>query len=73
MLIFGGFRRVELLGLHWDDIDFMKKRVKAKLAGKAATEIVFNKCDTGANSDLHGVYNIVERFIDNDCMSSFNS
>ena len=58
---------------YWDDIDFMKKRVKAKLAGKAATEIVFNKCDTGANSDLHGVYNIVERFIDNYCMNSFNS
>lgn len=30
MLIFGGFRRGELLGLHWEDIDFEAKTVSVK-------------------------------------------
>ena len=56
-----------------NDIDFMKNRVKCALAGKAATEIVFNKCDPGTNSDLHDVYHLVGKFIDNYCMNDFNS
>ena len=49
----------------------MENRVKALLAGKAATEIVYNKCDIGSNTDLRRAYNIVERFIDDYCMFGF--
>lgn len=43
MLIFGGFRRGELLGLHWEDIDFDGKNVSVKrnllnLRNKGVTE-----------------------------------
>ena len=44
---------------YFSDIEFMKNRVKSLLAGKASTEVVFNKCDVGANSDLHRAYGIV--------------
>lgn len=58
---------------YFSDIEFMKNRVKSLLAGKAATEVVFNKCDVGANSDLHRAYDIVRMFVDNYCMYGFNS
>ena len=58
---------------YFDDIKFMENRVITLLAGKAATEIIYNKCDVGANSDLHRAYDIVERFVDNYCMLDFNS
>ena len=58
---------------YFSDIKFMENRVKSLLAGKAATEIVFNTCDVGTNSDLKRAYNIVRRFIDNYCMLDFNS
>ena len=58
---------------YFSDIKFMKNRVKALLSGKAATEIIFNTCDVGANSDLHRAYDIVTRFVDNYCMLDFNS
>ena len=55
------------------DIKFMKNRVKSLLAGKAATEIVYNTCDVGSNSDLHRAYDIVCRFVDDYCMLDFDS
>ena len=55
------------------DIGFMENRVKTILAGKAATEIVYGTCDTGSKSDIHRVYDIVERFVDDYCMIDFNS
>lgn len=58
---------------YFDDINFMINRVKSLLAGKAAIEVVYNKCDVGCNSDLHRVYDITRRFIDNYCMEDFNS
>ncbi len=58
---------------YWDDITFMINRAKTLLAGKAATEIIFNTCDTGAGSDLRRAYYIAERLIDNYCMVGFNS
>lgn len=58
---------------YWDDVDYMKNRMITLLAGKAATEIVFNKCDAGSNSDLHRAYDLAERFVDNYCMFSFDS
>lgn len=58
---------------YFSDVKFMKNRVKSLLAGKAASEIVFNTCDVGTNSDLRRAYEIVERFVDNYCMLDFNS
>lgn len=58
---------------YFSDIKFMENRVKSLLAGKAATEIVFNSCDVGANSDIRRAVNIVRRFVDNYCMYDFNS
>ena len=58
---------------YFSDIDFMKNRVKTLLAGKAATEIVYNKCDVGTNSDLKRAYSIARRFVDDYCINDFNS
>ena len=58
---------------YFDDITFMENRLISLLAGKAATDIIYNKCDTGANSDLHRAYDLASRFIDNFCMLGFNS
>ena len=58
---------------YFQDIIFMQIRIKSLLAGKAATEIVFNTCDVGANSDIRRAYDIAKRFIDNYCMYDFNS
>ena len=58
---------------YYSDIKFMENRVMSLLAGKAATEIVFNTCDVGSNLDLKRAYNIVSRFVDNYCMLDFNS
>ena len=56
---------------YFSDIKFMINRVKTLLAGKAATEIVYNTCDVGSNSDLHRAFDIVERFADNYCQYGF--
>ena len=58
---------------YWDDISFMINRIKTLLAGKAATEVVFNTCDTGVGSDLRRAYYIAERVIDDYCMIGFDS
>lgn len=58
---------------YFSDINFMINRVKTLLAGKAATEIVYNTCDVGSNSDLHRAFDIVERFADNYCQYGFDA
>ena len=58
---------------YFSDIKFMKNRVKSLLAGKAATEIVFNVCDVGTNSDLERAHDIIGRFVDDYCMLGFSS
>ena len=58
---------------YFQDIKYMENRVKSLLAGKAATEIVYKTCDTGANSDIRRAYDITKRFVDNYCMNDFNS
>lgn len=58
---------------YFDDIKFMKNRLKSLLAGKACIEVVYQRCDVGCNSDLHRVYNIARRFVDNYCMFGFDS
>lgn len=56
-----------------DDINFMKNKIKRLLAGKATTELVFNTCDTGCNSDLSSAFMIARRFVDSYCMFGFDS
>ena len=58
---------------YFDDFKYMENRVITLLAGKASIDIVYNKCDVGANSDLRRAYDIVSRFVDNYCMFDFNS
>ena len=58
---------------YFQDIKYMENRVKSLLAGKAATDIVFNICDVGANSDIRRAYDIAKRFFDNYCINDFNS
>ena len=58
---------------YWLDIKFMQNRIKTLLAGKAATEIVFNTCDTGVESDMRRSYEIARRFVDDFCMLDFDS
>ena len=58
---------------YFNDIKFMENRITTLLAGKAATEIIYNNCDTGADSDLHRAYGVANRLINDYCMLDFNS
>lgn len=58
---------------YFEDIDFMKNRLISLLAGRAATEIIYNKCDVGTNSDLDRAYTLAAKLVDNYCMLDFNS
>lgn len=58
---------------YWYDIDFLKKRLITLLAGKAATEIIYNKCDIGTYSDLRRAYSIADKLVDAYCLFDFNS
>ena len=58
---------------YWDDKANMEYRVIALLGGKAATELVYGKTDVGANSDIHRAFDIIERFVDDYCSTSFDS
>ena len=68
-----GFTKFHNNDYYWEDIDFMKNRLISLLAGKAATEIIYNKCDVGCCSDLDRAYSLADRFVDNYCMLDFNS
>lgn len=68
-----GFTKFHNNDNYFDDIQFMENRILTLLAGKAATEIVFHKCDVGAKSDLERAYSIAERFVDYYCMFGFDS
>ena len=67
---FAGFNNNED---YFSDKDFMENRIMSLLAGKAATEIVYGVTDTGANSDLHRAFDIVERFVDDYCTYGFHT
>ncbi len=58
---------------YFRDIVFMQNRVKMLLAGKASTEVVFNKCDVGSEADLNRAFLIVQRIVDSYCYYDFNS
>ena len=68
-----GFTKYQNDDNYFDDIKFMENRIKVLLGGKAATEIVYNKCDTGSNTDIHRAFDIAERFTDHYCKYGFNS
>ncbi len=58
---------------YWHSKKKMENRVRAILAGKASTELVFGEnADVGANSDIHRAIDVVERFVDNYCGFGFN-
>lgn len=67
----GGFTSYHNSDDYWTTKTYMENRVVALLAGKAATEIIFGDIDTGANSDLHRAFDIVERIADNYCSYGF--
>ncbi len=57
---------------YFTDRKYMENRVIALLAGKASTEIVLGKVDVGTNVDLHRAFDIVQRFTDDYCSTSFD-
>ena len=58
---------------YWEDMRNMENRVMGILGGKAATEIVYGKPDVGCNRDLHRAFDIVQRFVDDYCATSFDT
>ena len=68
-----GFTKIQNNKNYFEDIKFMDNRVKILLAGKAATDIIYNTCDTSSNSDLTRVQIIVSRFVKDYCRYDFNS
>ena len=56
---------------YYANFKYMENRVKTLLAGKAATEIVYNECDVGVTSDLNRAFRIVQRFIDDYSLDGF--
>lgn len=58
---------------YWDNKTNMENRVTALLGGKAATEIVYGKTDLGANRDIQRAFDIISRFVDDYCSTSFDS
>lgn len=68
-----GFTKYHTNDNYFYDIQFMENRILSLLAGKAAIDIVFHKCDIGSKSDIERAYKIAERFIDQYCMFGFDS
>ena len=68
----GGFTNYYQPDEYWIKKQYMENRVTVILGGKAATETVFGETDVGSNSDLHRAFDIVERFVDDYCSTSFD-
>lgn len=68
-----GLTKYHINDNYFDDITFMENRIITLLAGKAATEIIYNKCDTGTESDIRRAYDITARLIDDYCKLDFYS
>ena len=58
---------------YFDDIQFMDNRLTTLMAGKAAIEIIYHKCDAGVRSDLERAFRLAGRFTDAFCMLDFKS
>ena len=56
---------------YWCDFTKMENRVMVLLAGKAATEVIFNKVDVGCESDIERARKIVERFYQDYGLNNF--
>ena len=67
----GGFVSYQNDDDYFESMSYMENRVRACLAGKAATEVVYGQIDVGANSDLHRAFSIVGRFVDSYCGYGF--
>lgn len=50
-----------------------ENQIMTSLAGKAATELILNEIDMGANKDLHMAYDHLRRLLDNVASYDFNS
>ncbi len=53
--------------------DYNEAMIKASLAGKATTEIVFGEADMGDNADLHNAFDMAKHLVDNHCMFGFQN
>lgn len=58
---------------YFKDFKFRENRVKALLAGKAATELVFGKVDVGSNNDMNRAYTICQMMVDDFAMYGFDT
>ena len=58
---------------YYYDIKYRINRIKTLLAGKAATDIIYNKCDIGSYNDLDRAYKIARDLVDNYCINNFSS
>ena len=56
---------------YYNDIEYMNNEIKVLLAGKAATEIIYNKCDTGAGNDIEKAIKIANRYVTRYSMFEF--
>lgn len=53
--------------------EYNEAMIKASLAGKATTELVFGETDMGANADLHNAFRKAMCLVDNECMFGFHN
>ena len=56
---------------YWFSFEKMENKIKTLLAGKAASELVFNSIDTGASSDIERAKRIIARFQDEYGLNNF--
>lgn len=56
---------------YWCDFDKMANRVLVLLAGKAATEVIYNKYDVGCSSDLSRARRLLNRFYEDFGIADF--
>lgn len=55
------------------DIKNMENMVITLLAGKAATELVYGKVDTGTSTDISKAYSLVKEMVTDYCAKGFNN
>ncbi len=68
----GGITSSTMNENYWYNISYMENRITVLLAGKAATELTFNRIDVGAGSDLDRASDILSRFCNDYYANDFN-
>lgn len=53
--------------------EYNEAMIKASLAGKATTELIFGETDMGANSDLHNAFKRAKHLVDDQCIFGFHN